>query len=68
MSEAKNDESELNTLLCDEYGEPLDPYFDDGFWRLPYLMNGAGGCGGGVGEMKHETKEGVINMYIEYHA
>jgi hypothetical protein len=59
--------STLNGLLCDIEGEPLEPYFDGGYWRLPYLMNGAGGYGGSVGEMKHKTKDGVIAMYIDYH-
>ena len=68
MNNMTDEEAKEFNLACDEYGEPLTPYFNDGFWRLPYLMNGAGGWGGGVGEMKHETKEGVINMYIEYHA
>jgi hypothetical protein len=59
---------ESTNLLCDEYGETLDPYFEDGYWRLPYLMNGAGGFGGGVGEMRHRTKEGVMQMYLDYRA
>lgn len=59
--------SDLSASAGYEEGE-LDPYFENGFWRLPYLMNGAGGWGGGVGEMKHKTKEGVIGMYIEYHS
>ena len=56
---------ESTALLCED---ELEPYFEDGLWRLPYLMNGAGGYGGGVGEMSHETKAGVIEMYKDYHA
>ncbi len=37
------------------------PYLEDGLWRIPYLMYGAGGFGGGVGEMTHRTLRGVID-------
>lgn len=67
MTETRNECKELNDSNGYEEGE-LDAYFKDGYWRLPYLMNGAGGFGGGVGEMKHETKEGVIQMYKDYHS
>ena len=68
MNTPKTDDGTLlksTDLLCED---ELEPYFEDGLWRLPYLMNGAGGYGGGVGEMSHETKAGVIEMYKDYHA
>lgn len=36
-------------------------YLDDGFWRILYEVSGAGGFGGGVGEMHHRTLRGVID-------
>ena len=58
----------VDSVVNEPEESELDPYFEDGYWRLPYLMNGAGGFGGGVGEMKDETKEGVIQMYKDYHS
>lgn len=36
------------------------PYLEDGIWRIPYLVNGDGGFGGGVGQYTHRTLRGVI--------
>ncbi len=44
------------------------PYFQDGLWRIPYLMNGAGGFGGGVGEFSHSTLRGVIDIALSYNS
>ena len=68
MKNEKESDIVENRIGNDPEESELDPYFDDGYWRLPYLMNGAGGFGGGVGEMKDETKEGVIQMYKDYHS
>ena len=38
------------------------PYLEDGFWRIPYLINGAGGFGGGVGEFTSRTLRDVIDV------
>ena len=54
-------ELDSNALL----GQELEPYFDKGKWRIPYLMDGAGGYGGGIGELSHETLEGVLELYKE---
>jgi len=37
------------------------PYFHEGKWRIPYLDNGAGGFGAGVGEMHDAEFRGVID-------
>jgi hypothetical protein len=45
--------------------EKLEPYLDGKLWVLPYLDNGAGGLGGGVGEIKAKSKNEVIKIYNE---
>lgn len=57
-SELYADKQRLDFL--NEHPESL-PYLEDGIWRIPYLMDGAGGFGGGVGEMTHRTLRGVID-------
>ncbi len=46
----------------DWLGEEHQPYFEDGKWRIPFLMDGAGGFGGGVGELSDKTLEGVLKL------
>lgn len=57
----KEEDVSLRDLLDEEDG----PYFEDGKWRIPYLMYGEGGSGGGVGELSHETKKGVLELYFD---
>lgn len=40
------------------------PYLEDGLWRIPYLVSGDGGFGGGVGTMTHRTLRGVIDLAL----
>ncbi len=44
------------------------PYFNDGKWRIPYLVSGAGGFGGGVGEYTGDTLNKVIKTAIKHAA
>jgi hypothetical protein len=40
------------------------PYFNDGLWRFPYLVSGAGGYGGGVGEATFNTLREAIDAAL----
>ncbi|MCX7320406.1 MAG: hypothetical protein NT113_13255 [Hyphomicrobiales bacterium] len=40
---------------CQDSAHPHYPYFANGAWRFPYLINNAGGSGGGVGEASFDT-------------
>jgi hypothetical protein len=66
---ARELERELNAASAriewlSEHPESI-PYLEDGLWRIPYLMDGAGGFGGGVGEVTHRTLIGVIDAAME---
>lgn len=54
-------------VMCDS-NEKLEPYFDGELWILPYLDKGAGGFGGGVGEIKSNSRNEVIKIYNERYA
>ena len=58
LEAAEADSARLDWL--NEHPESV-PYLDDGLWRIPYEVSGAGGFGGGVGEMHHRTLRGVID-------
>jgi len=51
--------------MCDEYGEALEPYADGDYWILPYLDNGAGGLGGGLGAFRDKSKRKVKELYSD---
>lgn len=40
---------------------PHAPYFDSGYWRVPYLVSGDGGMGGGVSEATFPTLREAID-------
>jgi len=52
-------------VMCDEYGEALEPYADGDYWILPYLDNGAGGLGGGLGAFRDKSKRKVKELYSD---
>ena len=54
-----------HVVMCDEYGDALEPYADGDYWALPYLDNGAGGTGGGMGVIRDKSKEKVKQLYVE---
>lgn len=38
------------------------PYYENGLWRIPYLMDGSGGFGGGVGEFNAPTVRRAVSL------
>jgi chromosome segregation ATPase len=47
--------------FLNEHPESM-PYIEDGIWHIPYLMDGAGGLGGGVGEYTSRSFINVIDI------
>ncbi len=68
LLQLERDSLKAQLALAREDGEMLDwlekkdpqPYYEDGKWRIPYLMKGEGGFGGGVGHYVSNSLRGVV--------
>lgn len=63
LREAERDAERLNWIEADmQENEPVSIEFRDGKFRFPYLVSGAGGLGGGVGEANFDSLREAIDV------
>ena len=60
VAELRRDRDRLDWLEKKD-PQPYQPYYDNGKWRIPYLMSGDGGFGGGVVEATADSLRAAID-------